>query len=189
MLTYRSFNSSSTTKNQFFCNFVKARIFFNLFCLSERKLRLQRLNVINKENRFKKVCYNSLNLTNLPPGDLQLNRGDCPRGNWHRLGGIARWVIVRGAIGPGRIVRGVIVQGRIFLEPKFNLNLFHTFFGYELFKLDIIFFRTTCRNQFIDLQSKLMGWVLNDRDLRHEGVHVSIRSHIKLLGVLEVCAI
>ena len=98
--------------------------------------------------------------------------GDCTGGNWHRGN-----------------CPGLIVKGRIFLEPKFNLNLFHTFFGYELFKLDILFFRTTCRNQFIDLQSKVMNWILNDRDLRHEGVHVSIRSHIKLFGVLEVCAI
>ena len=36
-------------KSFFFCNFFKLTVFFNLFFLSERKSRLQRLNVINKE--------------------------------------------------------------------------------------------------------------------------------------------
>ena len=72
-------------KNQFFCNFFKLRAFLNLFCLSERKLRLQRLNVISKETiPFEKEFYSSLNLANLPQGDLQLNGGDCPGSNWHK---------------------------------------------------------------------------------------------------------
>ena len=44
-------------------------------------LRLQRLNVINKETKhFEKEFYNSLNLTNLPQGDLQLNGGELSKG-------------------------------------------------------------------------------------------------------------
>ena len=89
-------NDSRITKNQFFYNFFKVRVFFNLFCLSDRKLRAQRLNVINKEIKpFEKEFYNSLNLTNIPQGDLQLNSGGivrgaigtggyCLGGNWHR---------------------------------------------------------------------------------------------------------
>ena len=92
------YNDSRITKNQFFCNFFKVRVFFNLFCLSERKLRPQRLNVINKEIKpFEKEFHNSLNLNNFPQGGLQLNGG----GNC--LGQLAQ----------GTIVRGVIVQGAI----------------------------------------------------------------------------
>ena len=60
-------------------------------------MRLQRLNVINKEIKpFEKEFYNSLNLTNLPQGDLQLiGGGDCPGGK------LAQGAIVRGAIGIG----------------------------------------------------------------------------------------
>ena len=72
-------------KSFFFCNFFKLTVFFNLFFLSERKSRLQRLNVINKEIKpFEKEFYNSLNLTNLPQRYLQLNGGDCPGSNLHK---------------------------------------------------------------------------------------------------------
>ena len=36
-------------KNQICCYFVEVRVFFTLLCLPERKLQLQRLNVINKD--------------------------------------------------------------------------------------------------------------------------------------------
>ena len=92
-------------KNQFFCNFFNVKVFFNSFCLTERKLQLQRLNVINKEIKpFEKEFYNLLNLTNLPQGDLQLNGGDCPGGNFtgvNCLGGNYTGGIVWGAIGMG----------------------------------------------------------------------------------------
>ena len=66
-------------KNQFFCNFAKVGVFFTLFCLLGRKLRLQRLNVKNKDiKHFEKEFYKSCNLTNLPRREgehLQLNGG------------------------------------------------------------------------------------------------------------------
>ena len=81
---------------------------FNLICLSERKLRLQRLNVIDKEIKtFEKEFYNLLNLTNLPQGDLQLNRG----GGGLSGGQLAQGAIVQGVVVWGVIAQGVIVQG------------------------------------------------------------------------------
>ena len=81
--------------------FFQGWVFFNLFCLAERKLWLQRINVINKEMKlFEKEFYNLLNLTNLPQRDLQLNGGKLVQGV------TVQEVTVWGLIGIGVIVRG-----------------------------------------------------------------------------------
>ena len=87
-------------------------------------MRLQRLNVINKEIKpFEKEFYNSLNLTNLPQGDLQLNCGALAQRTI--VQGVIAWrVIFREAIGiggncPGSECVGGAWHGgnRIVLEP------------------------------------------------------------------------
>ena len=64
-------------------------------------MRLQRLNVINKEIKpFEKEFYNSLNLTNLSQEDLQLNAGAEGRGGYC-TGENCPGVIIWGAVDIG----------------------------------------------------------------------------------------
>ena len=61
---------------------------------------------------FQKEFYNLLNLTDLPQGNLQLNRGeggDCPRGGR----GLAQGPIVLGVIVWGANTQGGIAWGAI----------------------------------------------------------------------------